>query len=138
MNKLRAIASILLLVTCALASSAQRRDDHERYRGRWEYLGQAHADGRHDHDRIVVNNGERFRALQLGIKGGDIDFERVVVHFENGQDHDVQFRERVRSGEKTRAIDLPGDRRRIRSVEFWYGKAGWGRSRPTMNLWGLR
>jgi len=139
MKRFRAIGSILLLVTCALASSAQRRGDDDRYRnGRWEYLGQSHADGRHDHDKIYVNNGERFRAIQLGIKGGDIDFERVVVHFENGQDHDVPVRERVRSGERTRAIDLPGDRRRIRSVEFWYGKAGWGRGRPTLNLWGLR
>ena len=131
-KKIRVVGLLLLLMCCTLASSAQR------YSGKWEFLGQSHADGRNDHDKIVVSSNDRFRAIQLGIKGGDIEFQRVVVHFENGQDHDIQVRERIRAGDKTRPIDLPGDRRRIRSVEFWYGKAGWGSHRPTLNLWGIR
>ena len=118
----------------------QRRSDDERRRGdegRWEALGQSHVDGRRDHDRIVVNRRESFRALQLGIRGGTIEFQRVVVHFDNGADHALDIRDRIRAGEKTRVLDLPGDRRRIRSVEFWYSKERW-RSRPYVNLWGRR
>lgn len=122
------------------SSDEQRRGDDERRRrgeDRWEVLGQSRVDGRVDHDRIVVNRRESFRALQLGVRGGTIEFQRVVVHFDNGADHELEIRDRIRAGDKTRVIDLPGDRRRIRSVEFWYSKEGW-RSRPYVNLWGMR
>ena len=85
-----------------------------------------------------MNNGGAFRAIQLGIKDGAIAFERVVVHFENGQDYDVQVRERIPAGGRTRSIDLPSDRRRIKSVEFWYEKASYGSNKPFLNLWGRR
>ena len=112
----------------------QRRRDSEYG---WEVLGQAHVDGRNDHDSIAVERSESFRAIQLGIKGGAIEFQRVVVHFENGADHVLEIRQRIRAGDKTRVIDLPGDRRRIRSVEFWYSKERWS-ERPWVNLWGRR
>jgi len=127
----RAVFLSFLMLGLAPASRA------DRY-GPWAYLGQAHVDGREDHDRISVNDNGWFRAIQIGVKGGAIEFYRVLVHFENGADHDVQVRSRIRSGERTRVIDLPGDRRRIRSVEFWYGKGSWGPSRPWVNLWGRR
>ena len=107
------------------------------YEGRWENLGRAYVNGRVDHDRIIVNHRGTFRALQLGIKGGTIEFQRVVVHFQNGEDHQLEIRDRIPDGSKTRVIDLPGERRRIRSVEFWYSKEGW-RSRPLVNVWGMR
>jgi hypothetical protein len=105
--------------------------------GRWEQLGQSYVDGRVDHDRIMVTNRGSFRALQLGVRRGTIEFQRVVVHFASGEDHELQIRDRIAAPAKTRVIDLPGDRRRIRSVEFWYSKENW-RSRPHVNLWGRR
>jgi hypothetical protein len=85
----------------------------------------------------VVTNRGSFRGLQFGVKGGAIEFQRVVVHFENGGDSDLPMRERIEDRGRTRVIDLPGDRRRIRSIEFWYSKEGW-RSRPMVNVWGRR
>lgn len=105
--------------------------------GRWESLGRSYVDGRIDHDRIVVNNRGTFRQLQLRVTGGAIEFQRVVVHFENGADHEIELRDRIPQNGRTREIDLPGDRRRIRSVEFWYAKASW-RNRPSVHLWGRR
>jgi hypothetical protein len=84
----------------------------------------------------VTNRGS-FRGLQLGVKGGAIEFQRVLVHFENGEDTDLPIRERIEDRGRTRVMDLPGDRRRIRSIEFWYSKEGW-RSRPMVNVWGRR
>lgn len=131
---------LVLLFSLSIASDAQRRRGDDRGRGddyRWEMLGQSHVDGRNDHDRIMVNRRESFRALQLGVKGGAIEFQRVVVHFDNGADTELEIRDRIQAGGRTRSIDLPGDRRRIRNVEFWYSKERW-RSRPTVNLWGRR
>jgi hypothetical protein len=86
--------------------------------------------------RVYARGG--FRALQLRVRGGDIEFQRVVVHFENGADTEAEVRDRIRAGGQSRAIDLPGDRRRIRSVDVWYGKENWGRRRPTLTLYGRR
>jgi hypothetical protein len=125
---------VLLLLSLSNSAGAQRHYEED---SRWENLGRAYVDGRVDHDRIVVNEKASFRALQLGVKGGTIEFQRVVVHFENGADHQLDIRERIPEHGKTRVIDLPGDRRHIRSVEFWYAKEHW-RSKPYVNLWGRR
>ena len=101
-------------------------------------FGQSHVDSRADHDRIPVTARGRFSAIQLGIKGGAIEFQRVVVHFTNGQDQELEVRDRIPAGGKTRVIDLPGDWRDITSVEFWYGKPSWQSNRATLNLWGRR
>lgn len=132
------LTALLLVFDCVLAATPQGDRDRDRDRGgRWEYLGQAHVDSRADHDRITVNAGGAFRQILLEVQGGAVEFNRVVVHFENGGDHEVQVRDRIRSGGRTRAIDLPGDRRRIRSIEMWYEKGNW-RRRPAVKLYGRR
>lgn len=134
-NSICLLSSLLLVASFSLSARAQ---GHERGEGRWERLGQSHVDGRHDHDNISVNARGAFRAIQLRVQSGAIEFQRVVVHFENGADTDVQIRDRIESGGTTRAIDLPGDRRKIRSVEIWYAKESWGSHRPTLVLSGQR
>jgi hypothetical protein len=130
-RSIRLASALFLLFSLSVASNAQRRE------GRWEYLGQSHVDGKVDHDKIHVDARGGFRAIQLEVRGGAIEFRRVVVHFENGADHQVDIRERIPGGGRTRAIDLPGDRRNIRSVELWYEKANW-RARPSVKLYGRR
>lgn len=139
---IRVVSVLFLIFSFGVVSNAQRDRGRDRGRdsdrgGRWEYLGQAHVDGRQDHDNISVNARGGFRAILFEIQGGAIEFQRVVVHFENGEDHRVDVRDRIRSGGRTRAIDLPGDRRNIRSVELWYARGSW-RSRPTLKLYGQR
>jgi hypothetical protein len=134
------LSSLVLLLSVSFAANAQRNRDERRQRGdgRWERLGDSRVDGRRDHDTIRVNARGRFRAIRFFVQGGEIDFQRVVVHFENGADTEVEVRERIRRDGTTRSIDLPGDERRIRSVEVWYGRGNWGRSRPQLVLYGRR
>ena len=141
LKSIRLLSSLLLVLSFGLAADAQRRGRDDRYRrddGRWERLGDSRVDGKRDHDNIRVNARGGFRAIRFFVQGGDIEIQRVVVHFENGADTEVEVRERIRNGRTTRAIDLPGDERRIRSVEFWYGRDNWGRSRPQLVLYGRR
>lgn len=129
------VISLLILVSgITLVANAQRRGNVQE---RWQYLGQSNVDGARDHDSIRVNSRQAFRAIQLRVQGGEIEFQRVVVHFENGADLEVEIRDRIRAGGQTRAIDLPGDNRRIGKVEVWYGKGNWGRRRPNLRLYGL-
>jgi len=130
----RVACIVSLILSLGAVAGAQRHYEEE---SRWEQLGRVYVDGRVDHDRISVNNRYGYRALQLGVKGGAIEFQRVVVHFENGADHQLEIRDRIPDHGKTRVIDLPGDHRRIRSVEFWYSKERW-RAKPYVNLWGRR
>jgi hypothetical protein len=64
-------------------------------------------------------------------------FEKVIVHFHDGSHEELVIRDRIPAGGQTRAIDLPGERRVIESVELWYGKARW-EHRPKVALFGLR
>ena len=106
-------------------------------RGRWIHLGDKHVDGKSDHDKISIGSSEgRFRQLQIRVEDAAVDFQRVVVHFGNGEDEELQFRERINAGGQTRPLVLRGYDRIIKSVEFWYEKANWGSRRPTVRLYG--
>ena len=108
-------------------------------RGGWIHLGDKHVDGHADHDKISIGSSEgTFRQLQIRVREAAVDFQRVVVHFANGADEELQFRERINAGGQTRPMDLRGNDRVIKSVEFWYEKAHWGERRPTVELYGRR
>jgi hypothetical protein len=118
---------VLFLVSVSQSVSAQE----------WNHLGDKHVDGNSDHDKISLGSSEgRFRQLQIRVDDAAVNFSRVVVHFGNGSDEELQFREVINPGGSTRAIDLRGRRRIIKSVEFWYEKADWGSKRPTVRLYG--
>ena len=124
------IIGILLVLAFSAALYAQE--------GRWDYLGNAHVDGTQDHDNIHVGHHDgKFHAIQLRVSGGGIYFERVVVHFGNGTQEELIIRDHIPSGEATRAIELPGERRVIESVELWYGKDKW-EHRLKVSLYGIR
>ncbi len=130
-RKILVVSEVSLLFVLALTMSVSARE-------RWAYLGSAHVDGGMDHDSIHVGSSDgRFRAIQLRVSGGAIEFQRVVVHFGNGTAEELVIRDRIPSGGATRAIDLPGERRIIQSVELWYGKERWER-RPKVSLYGIR
>jgi len=124
----------MLLVAFGTVALAQRE------RGpREEFLGEANVDGGVDHDNIVVTASRgSFRAIQLRVSNNTVDFQRVVVHYGNGQNQPLPIRSRIKPGGATRVIDLPGERRVIESVELWYSRANWGPRRPKVQLYGLR
>jgi len=105
---------------------------------KWEYLGEANVDGAVDHDRIVVTAAKgEYRAIQIRVEKGAILFDHVVAHFGNGSSDPISIRSRIPAGGKTRVIDLPGNRRVIESVEFWYESGNWASQKPKVRLWGL-
>ena len=128
---IRVLMGALLLFGLTFSAQAQR--------ARWDYLGEANVDGRADHDVIRVGRSDgRFRAIQLRVEKGEIEFDRVVVHYQNGQSEPIEIRSRIKSGGMTRAIDLPGDRRVIEGVEIFYRQGRWGDRRPRVRLFGIR
>jgi len=126
MTKLIALLGITLLA--GVAAQAQ---------GHWQFLGESHVDGMADHDRIVITAAKgEYRAIQIKVERGPIEFHHVVVHFGNGSSETLQIRQHIPAGGETRVIELPGNHRIIESVEFWYAKANWHEDRPMVRLWG--
>jgi len=123
---------LLLALTVSPYAQAQRR-------GRWEYLGESNVDGRMDHDMIRVGRHEgTFRALQIRVERAAVDFQRVIVHYAGGSGGPIELRHRIPAGGQSRVIDLPGDRRMITGVEFFYSKGSWGRRTPRVRLYGMK
>ena len=127
-NTIRAFGFAVLLLSSSAVAHAQR----------WTYLGEANVDGAADHDNIVVSGSRgAFRAIQIKVQRAPIEFDRVVVHYGDGDSEPIHIRSRIPAGGQTRVIDLPGNRRIIRSVEFWYARASRSPRRPRVRLFGM-
>ena len=89
--------------------------------GTWVELGSAKVDGRVDHDEIWVTalRGD-FTAIKLTVVDEGVEFDHVIVHYGNGRNEEVEVREFIKAGGETRVIDLTGDDRVIRKVDFYF------------------
>ena len=104
----------------------------------WVLLGTAHVDKSEDHKTIHVGSeAGQFHSIQLRVSGGAVEFQRVIVHFGDGSKEELADAGRVRSGVKTRELNLPGERRTIDSVELRYSKENLD-TRPEVALYGAR
>ena len=125
----RALCLVLMgwLTACA---TGQRAGHH------WELLGQRKVDFHIDHDVIEVGRSEgRFRVLRIVVRGGAIEMYDVKVVLGDGDSYRPSTRYIFDKGEG-RTIDLPGDRRVVRRVEFVYRSLRAGRQHATVSLYG--
>jgi hypothetical protein len=87
----------------------------------WTMLGERTVNGRLDRDRIVVGRREgKFSRLTLVVLDSDLELLGFEVRFARGAPFRPDVRHTFRENERTRVIDLPGDDRTIRSLEFTY------------------
>ena len=76
--------------------------------------------------------------MARSVEGAAIEFDRVLVHYGNGDSVPVQLRAKIPAGGQTRVIDLPGKERIVESVEFWYARGNTNNpERPRLTLYGL-
>ena len=104
----------------------------------WKPLGQREVTFRVERGTIEVGrDAGRFNKLRFVVRGNAVEVVDVKVTFGNGETQDVQVRERLVEGAATRAIDLGGEQRFIRTVEFVYRTDGPNRDgRATIRLFG--
>ena len=109
---MRRLLFVFLLLGSAAAALAA---------GRWVLLGERTVTDRADHDTIVVTAARGdFTAIKLTVKRRGVDFHRVVVHFANGGDQEIELRHTIPAGGESRVIDLRAGERVIRSIDLWY------------------
>lgn len=104
----------------------------------WTLLGERTVDGRFDHDRIDVGPYQgRFSKLTVVVENSDLELIDLSIKFEHGPPWHPAVQHFFREGQRTRAIDFPGDERIIKHIDFRYRNLpGGGRARVA--VYGLR
>jgi hypothetical protein len=103
----------------------------------WREIGSKEVDYAVDHDTLNVTSmrGD-FRKIRIGVSRAPVKFYRVVLTYGNGNTQEVQVRSLIRPGGQSRVIDLKGNERVIRKVEFWYESASLRRQKALVTLYG--
>ena len=78
------------------------------------------------YDLFVGGNRGAFTHLMFVVSGGDLEVRDLDITFGNGQRFDAKTKHYFRNGSRSRAIDLPGYARNIKSIQFKYGAINWG------------
>ncbi|HUQ05262.1 MAG TPA: hypothetical protein VM261_22315 [Kofleriaceae bacterium] len=106
-------------------------------RSDWDKLGERWVEGRMDRDKIQVGKGDgKFVALAVVVESSSIEMYDMVVTFGDGSTWSPSLRWVFGQGTTSRVIDLPGDARWIKKVEFRYGNLPGG-GKAQVELWGL-
>jgi hypothetical protein len=104
----------------------------------WTLLGERTVDGNYDHDRIDVGRYEgKFTRLTIVVENSDLELIDLSIKFAHGEPWHPEVSHFFREGQRTRAIDFPGDERTIKHIDFKYRNLpGGGRARVA--VYGLR
>lgn len=102
----------------------------------WQHLGERRVDGSNDRDTIVVGDEGRFTAIQIRVKRSPLVMHNVRVTFGNGQVFSPDVRLVFDENTRSRVIDLPGERRNIRRVDFRYSDLPTGGD-ASVELWAV-
>ncbi|MBU3743067.1 MAG: hypothetical protein FGM61_00780 [Sediminibacterium sp.] len=108
--------------------------------GEWRYLGTVNARFTADHDAIVVQGPyDFFRKIKFKVTGAPINLIRLIVTYDDGGlPEKIDTRFTIPAGGESRVIDLAGNRRKIRSIEFWYDTKGVLQGRANVSVVGQK
>lgn len=97
----------------------------------WQKLGETRADSGYDRDVITVGADDgRFSAIQIRVENSPLVMFNIKVVFGNGETFEPNVRLVFDANTRSRVIDLPGNTRFIRRVEFQYSDLpGGGRAK---------
>lgn len=150
MTFLRSAAVALALAAVpALAPAAAHADppkkekgdkdkDKPAIEGTWKKLGERSVDGKMDKDVIHVGADDgAFTAIEVKVENSAIVMHEIKVVFTNGEVFEPKTKLVFDKDTSTRLIDLPGNKRVIKRVEFKYGNLPGG-GKAKVELWGKR
>jgi hypothetical protein len=122
-----AMAASAATFTAIQVSHAEDRRDREvrkeerKEEAGWVKLGERKVDFKGDHDVIEVGRSEgKFTKLRIRVVEGDMELYKMKVTFEHGDPYEPSTRHEFKEGERSHDIDLPGDARTVKKVEFYY------------------
>lgn len=135
-----AMAAVLALSGDALAQRARERRNDRRDRVTeattgWNKLGERWVNGAAERDTIAAGATQgRYRRVMVKVEHSALEMFDVVITFGDGSTFSPPTRLIFGQNTWTRVIDLPGDARIIRQVQFRYGNLPGG-GRAQVELW---
>jgi hypothetical protein len=136
----RPLALVLALFAVALTPAVAHADEKppvaQPQQAHWEKLGERSVDGKIDHDAINVGRDDGlFDAIQVKVEGSALVMFDIKVTFGNGETFEPKTRLVFEKDTRSRVIDLPGNTRAIKRVDFKLANLpGGGKAR--VELWG--
>ena len=123
------VFSLMVLLVVGLGASAAT--------AQWREIGTKEVDYTADHDTLDVTamRGD-FRRIRIGVSRAPVRFSRVVLTYGNGNKQEIPIRALIKAGGQTRVIDLQGNERVIRKVDFWYESASLRKQKALVTLYG--
>jgi hypothetical protein len=106
--------------------------------GRWEMIGQKTVNRAKEWDEFDPTSIGIYVAFKVKVTKADVDFDRVVVLFDNGQQQEVQLNRVIRQGGESRKVDLVGQQRKIKKIRVKYRTTSFFNSRAVVQIWGQR
>lgn len=100
----------------------------------WTKLGERWVQGAVDHDTVHAAGDGRFRQIAFRAEHSALEMFDVVITFGDGSRYSPPTRLVFAEGTATRTIDLPGDTRIIRRIDFRYGNLPDG-GRAQLEVW---
>lgn len=102
----------------------------------WTLLGETTVNGNNDHDSIPIGRKEgAFDQLTLVVTDSDLQLNDMIIYFGHKERLTPNVKHTFREGQRTRAIDLPGNNRTIIKVDLGYSNIPGG-GRAHVQLWG--
>ncbi|MDC3337493.1 hypothetical protein OAW23_06445 [Flavobacteriales bacterium] len=104
----------------------------------WQRLGSRTVNMRADHDELPVTAFKgSFTKLKIRVKGAPIFVKNIRVIFGNGQDLNLKVGHKFTPGSE-RILDLPGNKRIIKKINFNYKTVTTSKGRAEVVIWGKR
>ena len=131
MNRSRLVVPLLAVafLVAALPAAAET----------WVSLGQRHVTDKAERDSIEVTASEgTFEAIQLRVKRSAVRFVNVTVVYGTGTSDDLEVRDVIPAGGKSRVLDLRGANRVIKRINFTYEAKSLGRRGALVEVFGRR
>ena len=111
------VLSILLMTAAAVLIFAPVRAVAAEEEKDWKVLGDAQIEKKGGTAEIKVGGEEGLvKRIKFEVRGTDVEFKKITITYENGDPEQVEIRDKVRRGGKSRAIDLKGGNRVIKKV----------------------
>jgi hypothetical protein len=107
--------------------------------GSWRVIGTTVANFAADHDGIAVAGPfDDFRKIKFKVTDAPLDLMRMQITYDGGTTQKIETRHSIPQGGESRVIDLPGAKRSIRRIDFWYDTKGILRGKAKVTIVGMK
>ena len=136
MMRLTSLFTALALAAAPGCFVAAQPGESHAMRNGYTYLGERFVNGGNDHDVLPVGRADgRFHALMIVVENAPVEIFDMVVTFGDGERWEPHLKMVFGPNETSRMLDLPGNARVIRKVDFRYGNFR-GQGQAKVELWG--